>query len=76
MRQKSFTTGLMAGAAIGTVAALLFAPKPGKVTRRFVASRSHNLRGKANGFASYLRVKMQREESPQEVGAYTNGYLE
>ena len=76
MRQKSFTTGLMAGAAIGTVAALLFAPKPGKVTRRFVAHRSRNLQGKASGFASYLRVKMRREESLQEVGVSTNGYLE
>ena len=75
MRQTSFATGLIAGAAIGTVAALLFAPKPGKVTRRFVAHRSRNLRGKAGGFASYLREKMQREERPEEVGVSTNGHV-
>ena len=76
MRQKSFTTGLIAGAAIGTVAALLFAPKPGKVTRCFVVSRSRNLRGKVGGYASYFREKIQREERPEEVGASTNGSLE
>ena len=68
MRQKSFTTGLMAGAAIGTVAALLFAPKPGKVTRRFVANRSGKIRSKVGGYTSHLREKLQREESPRGSG--------
>ncbi len=76
MRQKRFTTGLIAGAAIGTVTALLFAPKPGKVTRRFVANRSGKIRSQVGGYTSYVREKLQREERPEEVGAYTNGYLE
>ena len=76
MRQTSFATGLIAGAAIGTVTALLFAPKPGKVTRRFVASRSGKIRSKVGGYTRHLREKIQREERPEEVGAYTNGHLE
>ncbi len=76
MSQKSLTTGLIAGAAIGTVAALLFAPKPGKVTRRYVASRSGDLRSKAGDAAIYIRGKMRREERPEPVEVSTNGYVD
>ncbi len=71
MRQTSFTTGLIAGAAIGTVAALLFAPKPGKETRQIVATRFGKLREKADGF---FGRRGRESASPEEVGASTNGY--
>ncbi len=74
MSQKTLTAGLIAGAAIGTVAGLLFAPKPGKVTRRFVASRSGEIGNKVGGAAIYIRGKMRREENPEPVS--TNGYID
>ena len=39
-KHNHLVTGLIAGAAVGAVAGLLLAPKPGKVTRRFVAARA------------------------------------
>ena len=39
-------TGLIAGTAVGVTAGLLFAPKPGKETRRQVATQAGVLRRK------------------------------
>jgi len=72
MRQPSFSTGVIAGAAIGTVAALLFAPKAGKENRQIVVTRSGTLREKADGF---FGRRGRERASPEEVGASTNGYL-
>ena len=55
-----FVSGLIAGAAVGTVAGLMVAPKPGKVTRRFVAMQA---RRKTNRYLVFLRQKMGREET-------------
>ena len=70
MRQTRFTTGLIAGAAIGAVAALLFAPNPGKENRQIVAARSGKLREKADGF---FGRRGRGSASPEEVEASTNG---
>ncbi len=40
----SFAIGLLAGAAIGGVIALLYAPKSGKETRDFIREKVGNLR--------------------------------
>ena len=46
MSKKTFITGLIAGTAVGAAAGLLMAPKPGKVTRRYVAGKTGKLRQK------------------------------
>ena len=55
-------TGLIAGAAVGAAAGLLLAPKPGKVTRRFVAMRAGKIRRKAVHYAAHLRRNPRRGE--------------
>ncbi len=50
-------TGLIAGVAVGAVVGLLFAPKPGKVTRRFVGIRARQMTGE---YVGSLRQRMQR----------------
>ena len=55
-----FVTGIIAGAAVGAVAGLLLAPKPGKVTRRFAVSRASRI-GRQAGL--YLGRRMKREGS-------------
>ena len=65
-------TGLVAGAAAGAAAALLFAPKPGKVTRRFVAMRTGKMRRKTSNYVVGLRRRIRRggdEPLIQAVGA-------
>ena len=44
--KKNFLSALIAGAAVGTAAGVLIAPKPGKVTRRYIVSRAGRLRRK------------------------------
>ena len=43
---NKMVTGLIAGAAMGAVAGLLFAPKSGKESRQIVAARANKLRYK------------------------------
>ena len=54
-----FMTALVAATAVGAAAGLLFAPKPGKVTRRFVAMRAHRMRNRTEGYVGSLREKMR-----------------
>jgi len=61
MRNKLFT-GLIAGAAMGAVAGLLFAPKPGKETRQIVASRSRGFRNKTGGLVDVMRSWRKSKE--------------
>ena len=48
--RNKFVTGLIAGAAVGAAAGLLFAPKPGKETRQVVSARAGDLRQKAGSY--------------------------
>ena len=45
-KTNKMVTGLIAGAAMGAVAGLLFAPKSGKESRQIVAARANKLRNK------------------------------
>ena len=45
-KTNKMVTGLIAGAAMGAVAGLLFAPKSGKECRQIVAARANKLRNK------------------------------
>ena len=42
--KKSLLSAIIAGTAVGTAAGVLIAPKPGKVTRRYIGSRAGKLR--------------------------------
>ena len=52
-------TALGAATAVGAAAGLLLAPKPGKVTRRFVAMRAHKVRNRTEGYVGSLKEKMR-----------------
>ena len=56
---NKFMTALVAATAVGAAAGLLLAPKPGKVTRRFVAMRANKLRHQTEGYVGSLREKMR-----------------
>ena len=71
--RNKFLNGLIAGAAAGAVAGLLFAPKPGRETRRIVVTRAGEMRQKAGGYVGSLRQRVRKggniqavEEAPTE----------
>ena len=61
MRNK-LVTGLIAGVAVGAVAGLLIAPNPGTESRKFVASRSREIRHKTGGYIHAMRSWRKRKE--------------
>ena len=61
MGNKLFT-GLIAGVAMGAVAGLLLAPKPGKESRRIVASQAGNIRDKTGGYVDVIRSRRKPKE--------------
>ena len=63
MSSNQFVTGLIVAAAVGAVAGLLLAPKPGKVTRRFVGMRANRMRRKAGDYIDTLRRRREAQES-------------
>ena len=63
MSSNQFVTGLIVAAAIGAVAGLLIAPKPGKVTRRFVGMRANKMRRKASDYLEGMRRRREVQES-------------
>ncbi len=65
-------TGLIAGVAVGAVVGLLFAPKPGKVTRRFVGIRARKMTGE---YLDSLRQRMQRRSDVDVVEESANGHV-
>ena len=71
-----FVTGLIAGAAVGAAAGLLFAPKPGKETRQVVSARTGDLRQKAGSYVSTMRQRMRKGESGQTAEVSSNGHAE
>ncbi len=68
MRNK-LLTGLIAGAAMGAVAGLLFAPKPGKESRQIVVSRSRGIRHKTGGLVDVMR-SWRKSKEPVLAGPY------
>ena len=74
--RNKFVTGLIAGAAVGTAAGLLFAPRPGKDTRQEVAARASDLRQKAGSYVGTMRQRMRKVGSGQASEASSNDHVE
>jgi len=71
VKPNKIVTGLIAGIAVGAVAGLLFAPKPGKASRNIVASRAGEIRYKAGGYIDAMRSRRKNtEKRPVLVGPY------
>ena len=69
--RNKLVTGLIAGAAVGAVAGLLFAPKPGKASRQIVAARTEEIRHKAVGYVDAMRSRRKNKDSqPVLVGPF------
>jgi len=69
VKTNELVTGLVAGVAVGVVAGLLFAPKPGKDSRKIVASRTDELktmadeiRNKVDGYVEGIRSRRNSKE--------------
>ena len=74
--RNKFVTGLIAGAAVGAAAGLLFAPKPGKATRQQVTTRAGDLRQKAGSYVGTIRQRMQKGGSGRASEASSNDNVE
>ena len=79
---NKLVTGLIAGAALGAVAGLLFAPKPGKESRQIVAARADELRDKADGlrgkavdYVDAMRSRRKSKENQRVLAEATNGHV-
>ena len=82
VKTNKLVTGLIAGAALGAVAGLLFAPKPGKESRQIVAIRADELRnkadglrGKAVGYVDAMRSRRKSKENQPVMAEATNGHV-
>ena len=82
VKTNKLVTGLIAGAALGAVAGLLFAPKPGKESRQIVAARADELRnkadglrGKAIGYVDAMRSRRKSKENQPVLAEATNGHV-
>ena len=69
---NKIVTGLIAGVAVGAAVGLLFAPKPGKVTRRFVGIRARQLTGE---YVGSLKQRIQRRIGVGVVEESANGHV-
>lgn len=73
-KKNKLVTGLIAGAALGAVAGLLFAPRPGKDTRHTVAAKANKLRHRAGGYVEALRNRDREELSHHVATESANGH--
>jgi len=76
VKTNKLVAGLIAGVAVGAVAGLLFAPKPGKDSRKIVASRTDELKTMAdelrNKVDGYVEGKRSRRKSKEEQPVIAN----
>ena len=75
VKPNKMVTGLIAGAALGMVAGLLFAPKPGKDSRQIVAARADELRNKAGGYVEAVRSRRKSKETQPVMAEASNGHV-
>ncbi|MCH7605895.1 MAG: YtxH domain-containing protein [Chloroflexi bacterium] len=74
--RNKLLTGLIAGVAVGAIAGLFLAPKPGKETRKIVATRAGTLRNKANDYVGVMRQRMRKGDTMQAVNEGNNHHVE
>ena len=75
VKTNKLVAGLIAGAAVGAVAGLLFAPKPGKESRQIVAERADEFRNKANGYVNTIRSRRKSKENQPVMAEASNGHV-
>ena len=61
--RNKLVTAVMAGAAAGAIAGLMFAPKTGKETRHSVSTRAGDARQKTGHYVGSLRQRIRRVEN-------------
>ena len=71
--ERTFVKGLVAGAIIGGVAGIMFAPKTGKESRHLLASRAGQVRQKAGDAIGNMRKRTGKDQ--QEEMADNNGLI-
>ena len=57
---NKLVTGLLAGAIIGAVVGILFAPKTGKETREIVGNRAGEIRKKTGDYVGSIRQRIRK----------------
>ena len=62
--RNKLVTAVVAGAAAGAVAGLIFAPKTGKETRQIVSARAGEARHKTEHYVGSLRQRIKKVETP------------
>jgi len=62
-----FLAGLLVGAALGAVAALLFAPAPGEETRELLSQKGIELKGKAKELSDVAKEKAEALEAKGRI---------
>ena len=82
VKTNKLVTGLIAGVAVGAVAGLLFAPKPGKDSRKIVASRTDELKTMADelrnnvyGYVEGIRSRRKSKEEQPVMAEALNGHV-
>ena len=66
VKTNKLVAGLISGVAVGAVAGLLFAPKPGKDSRKIVASRTDELKTMADELRNKVEWILSRKKSKEE----------
>ena len=61
MTSKGFLIGMLVGTAVGTIAALLFAPMEGSQTRQKIADSSKAAKDKVVQTASNVKQRVKRQ---------------
>ena len=73
---NKLVTGLVAGAAVGAIAGLLFAPKTGKEARSIVSARAGEIRHKTGHYVGGLRNRISRGEGAKETSNHHSSNTE
>ena len=73
-KTNKLVTGLIAGVAVGAVAGLLFAPKPGKASRHIVSTKVEDIRQKASGYMDAMRSRRKSKENEPAIAEALNGH--
>lgn len=60
-------SGIVAGAIVGAVAGIMFAPRPGKETRKIVVNLAGKIQIRASHYIGNLRDKFRKGASPETL---------